>query len=156
VYDPNAGGQQMAQLLEKGSTRCRPTTRAGEDGCRRWRPVARAAGVHRAFAGQRADGARRHRLDEAIRGSEARARRSALGAEGDWEALRRHALNAARKDLGGEKWRYDRPPTRRAPRGDYPIDALTGLLMGHSSRSPSVSARRADRRRPAGRRDGAG
>jgi hypothetical protein len=37
-----------------------------------------------------------------------------VGAEGDWEALRRHALNVARNNLGGEKWRTTGRPTRRA------------------------------------------
>jgi hypothetical protein len=38
-----------------------------------------------------------------------------------------------RKPLGGEKWKYDRPPEAKGERRQkYPIDAFTGLLMGHS------------------------
>ena len=48
--------------------------------------------------------------------------------------LRSHALNTVKKSVGGgEKWRYDRPPDARgARRAKYPIDALTGVIMGHS------------------------
>jgi phage terminase large subunit-like protein len=47
--------------------------------------------------------------------------------------LRRHALNAAVKPLGDSKWKYDRPPDAKGEnRRNYPIDALTGVLMGHN------------------------
>jgi len=48
--------------------------------------------------------------------------------------LRAHVLNAVRKPLSAERWRYDRPPDAQdgKRRGRYPIDALTGLVMGHS------------------------
>ena len=46
--------------------------------------------------------------------------------------LRSHVLNAVSRSLGGEKWKFDRPADAKGERrGRYPIDALTGLLMGH-------------------------
>jgi hypothetical protein len=48
-------------------------------------------------------------------------------------AARKHVLNAVRKSLGGEKWKYDRPPEAKGEaRKKFPIDALTGLLMAHN------------------------
>jgi hypothetical protein len=42
-------------------------------------------------------------------------------------------LNAVSKPLGGERWKYDRPGDARGDRRrKYPIDTLTGVLMGHS------------------------
>ena len=42
-------------------------------------------------------------------------------------------MKRSRKPIGGEKWRFDRPPDAKgARRSKYPIDALTGVLMGHS------------------------
>ena len=65
------------------------------------------------------------RFDEAVRGGR-------IVHDGG-RVLRTHVLNSVRHPLGGEKWRYDRPPDPRgARRAKYPIDALTGLVMGHS------------------------
>jgi phage terminase large subunit-like protein len=113
VYDPNAGGQQMVQQLDKGDH------------------IAQADGRCRdmVFIEHSQDNASMAtaavRLDEAVR-----ARR--LVHDGD-PGLRRHVLNAVRKPLGGEKWRFDRPADAKdLRRAKYPIDALTGVLMGHS------------------------
>jgi phage terminase large subunit-like protein len=111
VYDPNAGGAQMAQLLDKGEhPQQRGSTRFdfvehSQDNA----PMAQAA----------------QRLDEAIRSGW-------LLHDGNPD-LRKHALNAVRKQLGGEKWKYDRPPEAKGQaRAKFPIDALTGLLMAHN------------------------
>lgn len=113
VYDPNAGGRQMAQLLENGThplqvaRECSPLLfiEHSQDNA----PMALAA----------------TRLDEAVR-------TQALVHDGD-RTLRTHVMNSVRKGLGGEKWRFDRPADAQgAKRAKYPIDALTGLLMGHS------------------------
>lgn len=113
VYDPRAGGAQMAQLLEKGE---HPVQ------------VARSASPMM-FIEHSQDNAPQAlaavRLDEAIRAKW-------LVHDGD-PVLRLHALNAAKKALGGEKWRYDRPSDAKGERRrKFPIDALTGLSMGHS------------------------
>jgi hypothetical protein len=117
VIDPNAGGEQMAQLLERGD---HP------------RQVARGAAPLPEFIAHSQDNApmaeATGRLDEAIR-----AKRLRWARDGDWQSLRRHALNAARKNLGGEKWRYDRPADAKGERRKkYPIDALTGVQIGHN------------------------
>ena len=65
------------------------------------------------------------RLDEAIRNGWFRH-------DGD-RVLRAQVLNAVQRGLGGEKWKYDRPGDAKGERRrKFPIDALTGLLMGHS------------------------
>ena len=66
------------------------------------------------------------RLDDAIRNGW-------LIHDGDAE-LRSHVLNAVRISLPSEKHRYDRPANAKKgeARKKYPIDALTGLLMGNS------------------------
>jgi hypothetical protein len=121
VMDPNAGGQQMAQLLEKGE-----------------HPLQQGRGLPPLeFFPHSQDNApmalASSRLDEAIRGGEARGPSLRWVAEGDWEKLRRHVLNAVRRSLGGEKWKYDRPPDAKGERRrKFPIDALTGVEMGHS------------------------
>lgn len=112
VYDPNAGGQQMAQLLGKGEhpkqgDTAFDFTEHSQDPM----PMALAAA----------------RFDEAIRAGW-------IVHDGD-ETLRRHALNTVKKPVGssGEKWRYDRPPSAKGERrAKFPIDALTGVVMGHS------------------------
>jgi hypothetical protein len=102
VFDPNAGGAQMAQMLDKGTHPLQGDVNLefiehSQDNA----PMALAAA----------------RLDEAIRAG--------------W--IKHDGLNAVRKDLGGEKWKYDRPPEAKGQRREkYPIDALTGVLMGHS------------------------
>lgn len=110
VYDPNAGGQQMVQLLEKGEhPHQEGTTFSFIEHSQDNAPMSLAAS----------------RLDEAIRAKY-------LRHDGNPD-LRAHALNTVRKPLGGEKWKYDRPPEAKGERrSKYPIDAFTGLLMGHS------------------------
>jgi hypothetical protein len=136
VYDPNAGGQQMAQLLEKGRHPLQydddARIQAGLE------PLNGRSLEPLVFVEHSQDNApmalAASRLDEAIRGSEVRKPTLRWAAECDWESLRRHVLNAARKNLGGEKWKFDRPADAKGEkRRKYPIDALTGLLMGHSS-----------------------
>lgn len=113
VYDPNAGGKQMAQLLEKGEHPLQPVYEAEpieffehtQDNA----PMSLAAA----------------RFDEALRNGWLR--------HDGHRGLRMHVLNAYRKPLGGEKWKYDRPPDAHGEkRKKYPIDALTGAIMGHS------------------------
>jgi phage terminase large subunit-like protein len=110
VYDPNAGGAQMAQLLDKGEHPRQGDARFdfvehSQDNA----PMAQAA----------------QRLDEAIR--------SGWLLHDQNPDLRKHVLNAVRKSLGGEKWKYDRPPEAKGEaRRKFPIDALTGLLMAHN------------------------
>jgi len=113
VYDPNAGGQQMVQLLEKGEHPLQAQHPAGElvfiEHSQDNSLMALAAA----------------RLDEAVRTGRIR--------HDGHPGLRQHVLNAVRKEIGGEKWRFDRPPDAKGGRRTkYPIDALTGLLMGHS------------------------
>jgi hypothetical protein len=111
VYDPNAGGAQMVQLLDKGEhpqqggVQFSQFIEHSQDNA----PMSLAAA----------------RLDEAVRGHY-------LHHDGDAD-LRKHALNTVRKPLGGEKWKYDRPPDAKGERRQkYPIDAFTGLLIGHN------------------------
>lgn len=110
VYDPNAGGRQMVQLLESGK---HPDQE----------------GIEFVFIEHSQDNApmtlAAERFDEAVR--------SGWFVHDGNRQLRAHVLNAIRKSAGLEKYRYDRP---RDAKGDkrkkYPIDALTGLLMGNS------------------------
>lgn len=134
VYDPNAGGQQMAQLLEKGThplqleREAPPMTfieHTQDNG-----PMALAAGL----------------LDEAIRKGWL-VHDGAAGCTSELcrcGGLRGHALNAVRRVLGAEKWKYDRPSDAKGSRrAKYPIDGLTGLLMANA-----IAALLADRERP--------
>lgn len=116
VYDPNAGGQQMVQMLEKGTHPLQVERGVGpidfvehsQDNA----PMSLAAS----------------RFDEALR-----MRWLRWAVDGEWESLRRHVLNAARKDLGADKWRYDRPADAKGDkRRKYPIDALTAAVIGNS------------------------
>lgn len=114
VYDPNAGAQQMAQQLEKGEN---------------LRQVERGIGPVKFFEHPQDPALMAlaaSRFDEAIRGG-------LLVHDGN-PVLRAHVLNAVKKTVGtAEKWRYDRPPDAKGrKRGKYPIDALTGVVMGHS------------------------
>lgn len=112
VYDPNAGGQQMAQMLAKGE-----------------HPLQKERGIgpitffeHSQDNAPMSDAA--VKLEEAIRNKW-------LRHDGDPD-LRRHVLNAVRKSLGAEKWKYDRPSNALgAGRRKFPIDLLTGLLMAN-------------------------
>jgi hypothetical protein len=48
-------------------------------------------------------------------------------------SLRAHVLNAVARSLGDAKWKYDRPADAKGERRkNYPIDALTGVLMGNN------------------------
>jgi phage terminase large subunit-like protein len=110
VYDPNAGGQQMVQLLEKGT---HPD----------------AEGITMKFVEHSQDNApmalASERLDECVRGKW-------FEHDGN-RKMRMHVLNAVKRSLGAEKFRYDRPPDAKGERRKrYPIDALTGLLMANS------------------------
>ena len=126
VYDPNAGGQQMAQLLEKGQHPLQT-----DDDARELQGLPRLEGQeappmvfieHSQDNAPMADAAAK--LDEAIRSKW-------LVHNGD-RTLRSHVLNAVTRSLGGEKWKFDRPNDAKGEkRGRYPIDALTGVLMGH-------------------------
>jgi phage terminase large subunit-like protein len=112
VYDPNAGGQQMAQLLMKGE-----------------HPLQRERGIgpitffeHSQDNAPMADAA--VKLEEAIRNGWIRH-------DGNPD-LRRHVLNAVRKSLGADKWKYDRPSNAQgAGRRKFPIDLLTGVLIAN-------------------------
>jgi phage terminase large subunit-like protein len=110
VYDPNAGGQQMAQLLETGEHPHQDKVEVSFiEHSQANKPMEVAAA----------------RLDESIRNGW-------LVHNGD-EVLRAHVLNAVRRNTYHEKYRYDRPDDAKGElRGKYPIDALTALLMGHS------------------------
>jgi len=117
VYDPNAGGRQMAQLLEKGE---HPQQEGVEvefiDHAQTDAPMALAT----------------VRMDEAIRN-----RWMVVGnATEDEIEMRRHWLNAVRKGLAGERSRYAKPPEASGTQGDqrakYWNDALIGVAMGHS------------------------
>jgi hypothetical protein len=143
VMDPNAGGQQMAQLLEKGEhplqtdddKRARydlpPLNGTPAEPLEFWAHSQDPAPMSQASM----------RLDEALRGSTdeqgdlIRPATLRWVKEGDWEAFRRHCLNGARKDIStsGDKWRYDRPADAKGERRKkYPNDALIGLAMGHN------------------------
>ena len=110
VYDPNAGGRQMAQLLDKGEH-----PRQGDLSFDFFEHPQSNVLMANAAA----------RFDEALR-----MRR--IKHDGN-EELQRHVLNAVKKPLGGERWRFDRPPDAKGRRRmRYPIDALTALVMAHS------------------------
>ncbi len=110
VFDPNAGGQQMAQLLESGE-------HPHQDGvafefiehAQTNTPMALAAA----------------RFDEAVR--------NGWFVHDASTALRAHVLNGVRRSVGGERYRYDRPDHAKGKKRTlFPIDALTGVLMGNS------------------------
>jgi phage terminase large subunit-like protein len=109
VYDPSAGAQQMAQLLDKGEHPIQ--TRRGA------RPLT--------FIEHSQDNsmmsAAAARFDEAIR--------TGRIVHDGHPGLRSHVLNAVRHELGAERWKYDRPPDAKGERrAKYPIDALTGVV----------------------------
>jgi phage terminase large subunit-like protein len=113
VMDPNAGAQQMAQLLEKGEHPLQVERGIG--------PIEFIA--HSQDNAPMSEAARR--FDEAVRNGW-------FVHNGDRD-LRKHVLNAVRKATGPEKYRFDRPrDAQGARRKRYPIDLLTGLLMGHN------------------------
>lgn len=110
VYDPNAGGQQMAQLLENGEH-----PQQGElefefiDHGQSNAPMCLASS----------------RFDEALRNRW-------FEHDGDAE-MRTHVLNAIRRNVADEKYRFDRPKAAQGEkRKEFPIDLLTGILMANS------------------------
>lgn len=115
VMDPNAGAKQMAQMLEDGS---HPLQAERDLGPIEFVAHSQANGSVKSPG--MCEAARR--LDEAIRNGW-------LVHDGD-RTLRQHVLNAVRKAVGPEEYRFDRP--RDARTSKYPIDLLTGLLMGHN------------------------
>lgn len=111
VYDPNAGGRQMAQLLEKGD---HP------------QQIARGTGPMVFIEHSQANSAMARAsslFDEAVRAGW-------VVHDGD-PALRRHVMNAVRRPVPGEQFRFDRPTDVGRSTRRPPIDALTGVLMGH-------------------------
>jgi len=114
VYDPNAGAQQMVQLLEKGAH----PLQAAVDAPPLEFFTHTQDNAHISLASAR--------FDEAVRNGW-------IVHDGD-ATLRRHVLNAVRVPLPADRWRYDRPPDVKtsARRRKYPIDALTAFVMGHS------------------------
>jgi len=126
VYDPNAGGQQMAQLLAKGE---HPLQRDNRIRARYRLPLLDEPLPPLDFIEHSQDNAPMAlaavRFDEALRAGW-------LVHDGH-RGLRRHVLNAVRRELSGERWKYDRPRDAKGERrGRYPIDAFTEVLMGHS------------------------
>lgn len=111
VFDPNTGGRQMVELLDSGRHPDQDDLEFSfTEHSQTNEPMSLAAA----------------RLDDAIRNGW-------LVHDGNPE-LRSHVLNAVRISLPAEKYRYDRPPDAKQgeKRKKYPIDALTGLLMGNS------------------------
>lgn len=137
VYDPNAGGQQMVQLLEKGEHPLQT-----DDDARAavgLPPLAEAPAPPLTFIEHSQDNAPMSlaatRFDEALRKGWIRhdGARDCSTAGCRCGGARGHALNAVSKPLGGEKWKFDRPADAQGDkRRKYPIDALTGGLIAHS------------------------
>lgn len=127
VLDPSAGAEQMVQLLEKGT---HPLQTDDELRLEYGLPPLEDTTVGQLeFVAHSQDnapmGQAAVRLDEAMRNKWIRH-------DGD-RVLRAHALNAVAKPLGDAKWKYDRPAEAKGERRkDYPIDALTGVLMGNN------------------------
>lgn len=126
VLDPSAGAEQMVQLLEKGQhpLQTDDVARAEHD-----LPPLTGHETPLEFVAHSQDnapmGQAAVRLDEAIRNGW-------LVHDGD-RKLRSHVLNAVARSLGDSKWKFDRPADAKGDRRkNYPIDALTGLLMGNN------------------------
>lgn len=126
VLDPSAGAEQMVQLLEKGQHPLQT-----DDLLREQHGLPPLVGDERTleFVAHSQDnapmGQAATRLDEAIRNGW-------LRHDGD-RVLRAHVLNAVSRSLGDAKWKFDRPAEAKGERRkNYPIDALTGVLMGHN------------------------
>ncbi len=127
VLDPSAGAEQMVQQLEKGQ---HPLQTDDDVRCEHGLPplADTRVGVLE-FVAHSQDNApmsqAAQRLDEALRNGW-------LIHDGD-RTLRRHVLNAVARSLGEAKWKFDRPAGAKGERRkEYPIDALTGLLIGHN------------------------
>lgn len=113
VYDPAAGGQQVAQQLENGKHHLQQG--------RKHRNITwvehNQANVAMSLAASR--------FDEALRNGW-------LAHDGNLD-LRQHVLNAVRHPIPGERYRFDRPREATGQRRrEFPIDAFTALLMAHS------------------------
>lgn len=127
VLDPSAGAEQMVQLLEKGTHPLQTN-----DALRleyELPPLDEVDVEELEFIAHSQDNApmaqAAQRLDEAIRNGW-------LVHDGD-RHLRAHVLNAVAKPIGDAKWKYDRPADAKGDRRkNYPIDGLTGVLMGHN------------------------
>lgn len=126
VADPSAGAEQMIQLLEKGQHPLQT-----DDALRAEYGLPELTGSEEPleFVAHSQDNAPMSqaaaRLDEAIRNRW-------LVHDGD-RKLRAHVLNAVARSIGDAKWKFDRPADAKGERRkNYPIDALTGLLMGNN------------------------
>lgn len=126
VADPSAGAEQMIQLLEKGQHPLQT-----DDVIREQYGLPPLTGDEEPleFVAHSQDNAPMSqaaaRLDEAIRNRW-------LRHDGD-RKLRAHVLNAVARSLGDAKWKFDRPADAKGERRkNYPIDCLTGLLMGNN------------------------
>jgi phage terminase large subunit-like protein len=126
VVDPSAGAEQMVQLLEKGQ---HPLQTDDELRAEHGLPPLTGDEAPLEFVGHSQDNAPMSqaaaRLDEAVRNRW-------IVHDGD-RRLRAHVLNAVAKPIGDAKWKFDRPADAKGDRRkNYPIDALTGVLMGHN------------------------
>ena len=138
VYDPNAGGTQMVQQLEKGTHELQTSDDAREAVGLPPLAESKASGPL-VFIEHSQDNALMSlaavRFDEALRFGwihhDGARTCSTVGCR--CGGFRGHVINAVDKTLGGEKWKYDRPSDAKgAKRSKYPIDGLTGALMAHS------------------------
>lgn len=127
VADPSAGAEQLIQLLEKGQhpLQTDDSLRAQYD----LPPLDECPTGALEFWAHSQDNAPMSqaatRLDEAVRNGW-------LRHDGN-RVLRSHVLNAVARSLGDAKFKYDRPAEARGERRkNYPIDCLTGVLMGHN------------------------
>lgn len=127
VLDPSAGAEQMVQMLEKGT---HPLQTDDDLRAEYGLPALAETKVGQLeFIAHSQDNAPMSqaamRVDEAIRNRW-------LVHDGD-RVLRTHVLNAVARALGDAKFKYDRPCEAKGERRkDYPIDALTGVLIGNN------------------------
>ncbi len=127
VLDPNAGAEQVVQLMEKG---IHPLQTDDALRVEYGLPLLTDTDVgDLEFIAHSQDNAPMSqaaaRCDEAIRNKW-------FVHDGD-RKLRSHVLNAVARSLGDSKWKYDRPAEAKGERRkDYPIDCLTGVLMGNN------------------------
>lgn len=137
VYDPNSGGRQMVQQLEKGTHELQTNDEARE--AVGLPPLGESKSGPLVFIEHAQDNAPMSlaaiRFDEAFGKGWIRHDGSNVcstpgcGCGG----FRGHVINAVTKTLGGEKWRYDRPSDAKGgKRAKHPIDGLTAILMAHS------------------------
>jgi len=137
VYDPNAGGEQLVQQLDKRQHPLQTDDEARETvGL----PALRESRVEPIlFVEHSQDNAPMSmaaiRFDEALRSDfikhDGMAKCSSPGCR--CQGMRGHILNAVVRPLG-EKWKYDRPnEAKGAKRLRHPIDALTGACIANST-----------------------